>query len=693
MVDFRWIIRKVAPWLRANVFWMLLTPEIGNLYYVFREVKMKQIKTLCTAVILVCALAGFAGCGSKKIEVAPIPSDTLFVEKVENIPEDFILGMDSSQVPALEAAGVKYYDFEGNEKDVFQILAESGINYIRVRVWVDPFDSEGNGYGGGNCNIDTAVEIGKRATEYGMKLLVNFHYSDFWADPAKQMVPKAWKGMDIETKANAVYEYTVESLNKLKDAKVDVGMVQIGNETNGALCGEKIWMDIYQLMAAGSKATREVFPEALVAVHFANPEKAGSYADYAKKLNYYSLDYDVFASSYYPFWHGSLENLTEVLNHVADTYDKKVMIAETAYTYTSEDTDFSGNSVSGGGGVTLDYPMTVQGQTNHIRNLVDTMVNDVHNSIGVFYWEGTWISVGTNSWEENSSLWEKHGAGWASSYAKEYDPNDAGKYYGGCACDNQAFFDAEGKPLESLKVFSLLGTGNSAPIKADSIEPVDILCDLNGTIVLPETVNAFMTDNSKQAVAVTWKNPDYDKMYNGGVAKYDIVGEADGMEAHCYVSMVEYNFLKDYSFEEKSDVWVATARGSINELYVEDKKTDSLTGSLHYHFWSANKDTVDFDLEQEVKELPAGTYKYAISIMGGDCGTTDIYAYVKINGQIVATAPMSINGYGSWDTGVIEEFEYNGTDNLVVGIHVKCSGEGAGAWGKIDDALLNSVSK
>lgn len=654
---------------------------------------MKQIKTLCTAVILVCALAGFAGCGSKKIEVAPIPSDTLFVEKVENIPEDFILGMDSSQVPALEAAGVKYYDFEGNEKDVFQILAESGINYIRVRVWVDPFDSEGNGYGGGNCNIDTAVEIGKRATEYGMKLLVNFHYSDFWADPAKQMVPKAWKGMDIETKANAVYEYTVESLNKLKDAKVDVGMVQIGNETNGALCGEKIWMDIYQLMAAGSKATREVFPEALVAVHFANPEKAGSYADYAKKLNYYSLDYDVFASSYYPFWHGSLENLTEVLNHVADTYDKKVMIAETAYTYTSEDTDFSGNSVSGGGGVTLDYPMTVQGQTNHIRNLVDTMVNDVHNSIGVFYWEGTWISVGTNSWEENSSLWEKHGAGWASSYAKEYDPNDAGKYYGGCACDNQAFFDAEGKPLESLKVFSLLGTGNSAPIKADSIEPVDILCDLNGTIVLPETVNAFMTDNSKQAVAVTWKNPDYDKMYNGGVAKYDIVGEADGMEAHCYVSMVEYNFLKDYSFEEKSDVWVATARGSINELYVEDKKTDSLTGSLHYHFWSANKDTVDFDLEQEVKELPAGTYKYAISIMGGDCGTTDIYAYVKINGQIVATAPMSINGYGSWDTGVIEEFEYNGTDNLVVGIHVKCSGEGAGAWGKIDDALLNSVSK
>lgn len=655
---------------------------------------MKKAKTFCAVAAAVCTLACLAGCGNKKIEAKPIPSDTLYVEKVENLPEDFILGMDSSQVPALEAAGVKYYDFDGNEKDVFQILAESGINYIRVRVWVDPFDSEGNGYGGGNCNIDTAVEIGKRATEYGMKLLVDFHYSDFWADPAKQMVPKAWAGItDIDEKANEVYKYTLESLNKLKEAQIDVGMVQVGNETNGALCGEKIWMNIYKIMAAGSKATREVYPEALVAVHFANPEKAGSYETYAKKLDYYSLDYDVFASSYYPYWHGTLENLTTVLNHVADTYDKKVMIAETSYAYTPDDTDFSGNSVSGGGGLTLDYPMTVQGQANHVRNVVDTVVNDIHNGIGVFYWEGTWIAVGTNSWEENSALWEQYGAGWASSYAKEYDPNDAGKYYGGCACDNQALFDASGKPLESLKVFSLLGTGNDIPLKADSIEPVDVMFDLNGTIVLPDKVNAFMTDNSKQEVPVTWKNADYDKMYNGGVAKYDIVGEADGMEAHCYVSMVEYNFLTDYSFEENSPAWVATAAGAMDELYVEDKKTDSLTGSLHYHFWSANKDTVDFDLEQEVKELPAGTYKYAISIMGGDCGDTDIYAYVKLNGEIVATAPMGISGYGNWDTGEISEFEYNGTDKLVVGIHVKCSGEGAGAWGKIDDALLNSVAK
>jgi arabinogalactan endo-1,4-beta-galactosidase len=210
----------------------------------------------------------------------------LYVEKVENMPSDFILGMDASCVPALEDAGVKYYDFDGNETDVYTVLRMNGINYIRVRVWKDPFDSEGRGYGGGNCDIQNAVEIGKRATANGMKLLVNFHYSDFWADPAKQMVPKAWAEMDIETKAQALYEYTRDCLQLLKDNGVDVGMVQIGNETNGAMAGEKIWMNIiHYLMKAGSKACREVFPTALVAVHFANPEKVTNYKDYAFKLD------------------------------------------------------------------------------------------------------------------------------------------------------------------------------------------------------------------------------------------------------------------------------------------------------------------------------------------------------------------------------------------------------------------------
>lgn len=618
---------------------------------------------------------------------------SLYVEKVENLPEDFIFGMDASCVPALENSGVKYYDFDGQETDVYAVLASQGINYIRVRVWNDPYTSSGMGYGGGNCDIDNAVAIGKRATQYGMKLLVDFHYSDFWADPSKQMEPKAWKGMAIEDKTEAVYQFTRDCLNQLKDAGVDVGMVQIGNETNGYLCGEKIWFNIQYLMQAGSKAVREVFPDALVALHFANPEKTGSYDTYAKKLDYYQVDYDVFASSYYPYWHGSLKNLTDTLSSIARSYGKKVMVMETSYAYTGEDTDFSANTIGDGGSVIKDYPFTVQGQANHLRALTNAIVNDTVNGIGIVYWEGTWISVGGSSYEENSALWEQYGSGWASSYASGYDPADAGKYYGGCAVDNQALFDATGHPLESLKVFRLMRTGNELPLAADALEDVSLICDLNAPITLPETVNAVMTDGSKQAIDVTWNFTDElnEQMHQGGVAQYTITGQAGGMEARCYVAMVEYNYLRDYSFEEDSTAWQITDLANADELYIEDKKTDSLTGTKHMHFWSAAQNSVEFTLEQQALNLPAGQYAFTVSIMGGDAGETDIYAYAKVNGETVATAPMGITSYGNWDTATTPAFSCGEGDQVIVGVYVKCQGSGSGAWGKIDDALLNSV--
>lgn len=645
---------------------------------------MKKLSVLLLSLLLLLSCA---------VKVQAATSDSLFVRKVENLSDDFILGMDASCVPALEASGVKYYGFDGSEQDVFQILAENGINYIRVRVWNDPYDKNGNGYGGGNCDIANAVEIGKRATQYGMKLLVDFHYSDFWADPKKQMVPKAWEGMEIDDKAEALGQYTLDCLNLLKDAGVDVGMVQLGNETNGKMCGERIWMNIYKLMNAGSKSVREVYPDALVAVHFANPEKPGGFAEYAKKLNYYQLDYDVFASSYYPYWHGTLENLAEVLSDIAVTYGKKVMVAETSYAFTAADTDFTGNTVGEGGGLVKNYPLSIQGQVNSLRDVVDTVANQTTNGIGVFYWEGTWISVGTNSYEENNELWERYGSGWASSYSASYDPADAGVYHGGCAVDNQAFFDEKGHALESLKAFALMKEGNTVENKPDAIADVNMICDLNGEIKLPETVSAIMLDNSRQEVSVVWEPIDEEALRSGGPQIYDIKGKAGDMEAHCYLSMVEYNFLKNYSFEDGDDgSWVATPIGQMDEFYIEDKPSDSMTGAKHFHFWSAKANTVEFTLEQTPENLPAGTYRYSISIMGGDGGNTEIFAYAKINGELVKTAPMKITVYNSWDTACIEDIICNEGDTLTVGIYVKCAGAGNGAWGKIDDALLNSVA-
>ncbi|MBR0418001.1 MAG: glycosyl hydrolase 53 family protein [Erysipelotrichaceae bacterium] len=655
---------------------------------------MKRIKKTIIISLSLMMLILLCACGTKSVDKVT-SSDEVYIRKIENIPDDFIMGVDLSSVIALENSGVKFYDYEGNEEDIFKVLAESGITHIRVRVWNDPFDESRNGYGGGNCDINTALEISKRAKQYGLKMIIDFHYSDFWADPGKQMAPKAWKGMEIEDKAAALYEYTKESLNLLKKEKIDVAMVQIGNETNGAMAGEKIWMNIiYHLMANGSKAIREVYPKALIAVHFANPEKEGAYLDYAKKLNYYDLDYDVFASSYYPYWHGSLENLTNVLNSINELYDKKTMIIETSYAYTPDDSDFSGNTISNESAVTKNYPYSIQGQTNAILDVIDTAVNKIKDCLGICYWEGAWITVGTSSYEENSKLWEEYGSGWASSYASEYDPDDAGKYYGGSAVDNQAFFDSNGHPLESLKLFELCKKGNLISLTADSIEDSHIQIDLNDEIVLPKTVNAIMSDNSKQEIDVEWDDFDHEKMKNNGVKTYQIHGVAGNQDAYCYVSMIEYNYLQNYSFEadeNKTAVpasWILNKIKDADELYVEDKQTDSLSGNRHYHFWSKNTNTIEFELEQEVKDLEAGKYSFSISIMGGDSGESDIYAYVKANDQLSEKAPMKITSYNSWDTGKIS-FEYNGTDDLKVGIYVKCAGEGNGAWGKIDDGLLN----
>ena len=647
--------------------------------------KQKSILCLFLAMLIVLSLGGCAaGPQIEKPEIMTEGTD-LYVRKVENLPEDFIMGMDASSVLAEEASGVKYYGFDGTEQDVFKTLAEAGVNYIRVRIWNDPFDAEGRGYGGGNCDINTALEIGKRATKYGMKLLVNFHYSDFWADPGKQMVPKAWEGFTVEEKAQAIYDYTKESLELLKKENVAVGMVQVGNETNGHMCGESNWEAMCQLFSAGSKAVREVFPEAKVALHFANPETAGRYSDYAAQLDKYQVDYDVFASSYYSVWHGTLENLGSVLTHVKDTYGKEVMVVETSYAYTAENTDFNGNTISAESNVDKRYPYSVQGQTNALVDVIE-LVNQI-GGIGVCYWEGTWITVGQNSWEENSAKWEQFGSGWASSYAAGYDPNDAGKYYGGCAVENQALFGPDGKPLESLKTFYLVRTGNEVPVVPEIVNDVSLTITQGGAVRLPVEVEAIMNDGTAGPVEVVWDSNDQTATQMAAMpGTFSITGVAGGLPAVVHITVLEQNFLADGSFESgEMGAWRLEEMSHADQLHLEDKKSDSLTGSWHMHFWSSAADNVEFTLEQDAAVEP-GTYKFAISIMGGDCGETDIYAYAKVDGEIVATAPMTITTYGSWDTGVVPGIQLQEGQTLTVGIYVRCSQ--AGAWGKIDDAFL-----
>lgn len=392
-----------------------------------------------------------------------------------------IRGVDLSSILAVENAGVEFYNEYGRKQDIFQTLSENGVNYIRVRVWNEPYDNNGNSYGGGNCDLYTAAEIGKRAAKYDMKLLVDIQYSDFWADPEKQTRPKYWAEHDHETLKGEIYKYTSWVLETISGAGGKIGMVQVGNETNCFFCGEKDMYKICDLFASGNKAVRDFDRSILIAHHFANPS-TGYYSWYAQVMNECRLDYDVFATSYYPYWHGTTENLTNVLKEIAYKYNKYVIVAETAYPYTNKDGDTFGNAVSESSfDSVFRYEISVEGQAQCLTDVFQAVANVGNKGIGAFYWEPAWLGVNGISWEEQRELWKKYGSGWATDYAAEYDKSV--NSVGGSSYDNQALFDFNGKPLESLKVFR-----NIYPQKKVHPKPVAGDVDNNGEFNIADVV-------------------------------------------------------------------------------------------------------------------------------------------------------------------------------------------------------------
>ena len=402
------------------------------------------------------------------------------IKKVKGMSESSIRGMDISSYLALKKAGVKYYDYEGNETPLLKVLHDNGINYIRIRIWNDPFNADGETYGGGGNDVSTGVEIAKEAAQYDMKVLLDFHYSDFWAEPAVQLVPKAWKKdvNNTEKMCSDVYDFTKESIQKFKDGGANIGMVQVGNEiTNGLLGiysnrdkGESfnvIWGDkkksteVNKYLKAGIKAVREYTPQALVALHLETPN-VWKYKTIMNTWKRDNVDYDVLGSSYYPFWSiAAKANTPKTLKDVqtlAASYGKMFAVFETSWVNSLNDGDGTPNSI-GDSTNTGAYEVGPQGQVNELTDLYDTVLSQ-DNGLGTFYWEGAWIPVkaGWTNWEYNKQIADQYGTGWASKGALGYFP-DSKMYYkgkaawGGTSWDNQALFDINGYPLQSLKFY------------------------------------------------------------------------------------------------------------------------------------------------------------------------------------------------------------------------------------------------
>ena len=641
-----------------------------------------------------------------ELKSAAVVKAGINVERVNGLKSDFIGGVDISSYRALKDSGVKYYDFAGNELDdagFFNLLKDSGINYVRIRVWNNPYDASGNGYGGGNNDLQKAVDMGKLATDAGMRVLIDFHYSDFWADPDKQQAPKAWQNLTLDEKLVKVTEFTSDSLQTLLKNGVDVGMVQVGNETNNGIAGESDWSDgMLAVFAAGCDAVHKVADEnkhpIKAVLHFANPE-SGNYQTYAANLAKADVNYDVFASSYYPYWHGTLDNLQTQLDKIATTYQKEVMVAETSWATGLEDSDGHANTVrEGNNDAGMDYDFSIYGQAKELREVINTIANTT-NGIGVFYWEPAWLPVAVYDQDatnaeavlaSNRAAWEKYGSGWASSYAGEYDAKDAGKWYGGSAIDNQALFDAFGHPLETLKIFQYVKTGaameNVCVSTVQNAETQEI--DLGGSFTLPESIKVTYSDESKENVAVTWNQADIVAVQTNVPGTYTVTGTVvlkDGEHAvKCKIIVNRENLLRNPGFEEGTESWNISGSG----VSVKADAKDGRRGNGYLHFFEESAGS--YEVTQTIW-LDAGIYTFGGHLQGGDGGENDRYEIcVTVDGK-TQTAEGELNGWKNWSNPEVQNIEItkDGT-KVTVGIRATAS---AKAWGSWDDMYLNKTGE
>ena len=360
----------------------------------------------------------------------------------------FVKGMDLSTLLELERCGAKYYD-NGEERDLLAIMKSYDVDTIRIRLWNDPWSETGESYGAGENDLKTSLEIAKRVTAAGFGVLLNFHYSDFWADPGKQIKPKAWADYGVKELEQAVYDYTLESMQTFLDAGVNITMVQVGHEHSNDLLWPEGKVPNYDNIAtfvnAGIRAVRKADATIPVMIHLDNGGNNALYREWFDNFTKRGEDFEIIGLSYYPFWHGSLQMLNDNMNDIAERYGKDLVIAEVSMGYTMEDyknyeklsdEERKGYATRPALVEKIEYPMTKQGQYDFMEDFLNRISHiKGGKGKGFFYWEPAWIPV--------------PGSGWATPASLKYmnDPGPCGNEWA-----NQALFDYDGNALPTLSL-------------------------------------------------------------------------------------------------------------------------------------------------------------------------------------------------------------------------------------------------
>jgi arabinogalactan endo-1,4-beta-galactosidase len=298
----------------------------------------------------------------------------------------FVKGADIGWLPQMEATGYKFYDQDGTEKDCLQLLKERGMNNVRLRVWVNPSDDKASGH----CSKDETVALAKRAQKMGMRVMINFHYSDTWADPGKQAKPKVWENMSFSQLLKAVYDHTYDVVSALKKAGVTPEWVQIGNEIPGGMLwpegSTNNWVQLGQLLNKGYDATKAVDKNIKVIVHLDEGNNNEKFRYFFDNATVQKVKYDIIGLSYYPYWikkdySETIADLEFNLKDMVERYNKDVMIVEVG----GEDDKVQNT-----------YEL-LQATINAIRKVPN------NRGLGVIYWEPqgakSWSGYGLSAWQ------------------------------------------------------------------------------------------------------------------------------------------------------------------------------------------------------------------------------------------------------------------------------------------------------
>ena len=312
------------------------------------------------------------------------------------------LGADMSAVNQVQDCGGVYRD-HGRAVDPFELMARKGGNLVRVRIWVHP--------DGKYSTLEDAMKTARRAKQAGMKVLLDFHYADTWADGDKQPVPKAWEKLGYQGQIDALYAYTRNVLGKFAGAGLMPDMVQIGNEINpemlGAFVGKPIdWRRDSRIINAGIRAVKDAGRAAgktpLIMLHVAQPENIIPWFTAATKAGVTS--YDLIGISYYKKW--STETVPQLGATIAEAkrrFHKGVIVVETAYPYTEDDYGHA-SLLLGPDTLIPGYPATPEGQLKYLTDLTQTVVDN--GGIGVVWWEPAWITTPCKPPNVSGSPWE-----------------------------------------------------------------------------------------------------------------------------------------------------------------------------------------------------------------------------------------------------------------------------------------------